>query len=37
MAKVMTGFGFGGKKADDFFWTKENFTVPMRMYDEFTT
>jgi uncharacterized protein (DUF1800 family) len=35
MAKVMTGFGFGGKKADDFYWTKENFTVPMRMYDEF--
>jgi uncharacterized protein (DUF1800 family) len=35
MAKVMTGFGFGGKKAYDFYWTKENFTVPMRMYDEF--
>ncbi len=35
MAKVMTGFGFGGKKADDFYYSKENFTVPMRMYDEF--
>ena len=35
MAKVMTGFGFGGKKADNFYYSKENFTAPMRMYDEF--
>jgi len=35
MAKVMTRFGFGGKNADDFYYAKENFTVPMRMYDEF--
>lgn len=35
MAKVMTGFGFGGKGADDFYWSPENFTVPMRMWDEF--
>src|SRR4029078_8329490 len=35
MAKVMTGFGFGGKKADDFYDTREDVTVAMRMYDEF--
>ena len=36
MAKVMTGFGFGGYKKDDsFFYSHEVFTVPMRMWDEF--
>ncbi|MEA3211823.1 MAG: hypothetical protein QOE70_4880 [Chthoniobacter sp.] len=35
MAKVMTGFGFGGRKADNFYWSPENFTAPMRMWDEF--
>lgn len=35
MAKVMTGFGFGGKKADDFYWEPENFATPMRLYDEY--
>ncbi len=35
MAKVMTGFGFGGPKANDFFDAPENFTAPMRMWDEF--
>ncbi len=35
MAKVMTGFGFGGKKADSFYDSPENFTGPMRLYDEF--
>ncbi|MGB8169385.1 MAG: DUF1800 family protein [Chthoniobacteraceae bacterium] len=36
MAKVMTGFGFGGHKKDDsFHYAQEAFTVPMRMWDEF--
>ncbi len=36
MAKVMTGFGFGGHKKDDnFYYAQEAFTVPMRMWDEF--
>ena len=35
MAKVMTGFGFGGPKANNFYDAPENFTAPMRMWDEF--
>lgn len=35
MAKVMTGFGFSGKKADNFYWSPENYTAPMRMWDEY--
>jgi uncharacterized protein (DUF1800 family) len=35
MAKVMTGFGFGGKSADSFYWSPERYTAPMRMWDEF--
>ena len=35
MAKVMTGFSFGGKKAKGFWWAPDNFTTPMRMWDEF--
>ena len=35
MARVMTGFSFGGPKAKDFWNARENFTVPMRMWDEF--
>jgi len=35
MARVMTGFSFGGKKADDFWYPPENYTTPMRMWDEY--
>lgn len=35
MAKVMTGFGFSGKKADNFYWSPENYTAPMKIWDEF--
>ncbi len=35
MAKVMTGFGFGGPKANNFYDAPENFTAPMKMWDEF--
>jgi len=33
MAKVMTGFSFGGPKSKDFWNAPENFLVPMKMYD----
>ena len=35
MARVMTGFGFGGPKARASIDARENFNVPMRMWDEF--
>lgn len=35
MAKVMTGFSFGGPKGDDFYYSPDNFTAPMRMWDAF--
>ena len=35
MARVMTGFSFGGPKANDFWYSPENFTAPMHMYDEY--
>lgn len=35
MARVMTGFSFGGPKAREFYYPPENFKVPMRMWDEF--
>jgi uncharacterized protein (DUF1800 family) len=35
MAKVMTGFSFGGRKAKGFWWAPDNFTTPMRMWDEY--
>jgi uncharacterized protein (DUF1800 family) len=35
MARVMTGFSFGGPKAKEFFYPPENYNVPMRMWDEF--
>jgi uncharacterized protein (DUF1800 family) len=35
MARVMTGFSFGGPKAKEFFYPPENFNAPMRMWDEF--
>ncbi len=35
MARVMTGFSYGGPKAKDFFYPPENLLVPMRMWDEF--
>lgn len=33
MAKVMTGFGFSGKGAKNFYWSPENYTAPMRIWD----
>jgi uncharacterized protein (DUF1800 family) len=35
MARVMTGFSFGGPKANNFWWPPENFLVPMKMWDAF--
>jgi len=35
MARVMTGFSFGGPKAKEFFYPPENYNAPMRMWDEF--
>jgi uncharacterized protein (DUF1800 family) len=35
MARVMTGFSFGGPKAKDFWYPPENFLVPMRMWDAY--
>jgi uncharacterized protein (DUF1800 family) len=35
MARVMTGFSFGGKKAKAFYWADDNYAVPMRMWDEY--
>jgi uncharacterized protein (DUF1800 family) len=35
MARVMTGFSFGGPKARGFLWPPENFTAPMRMWDKY--
>jgi len=35
MAKVMTGFSFGGKRAKGFWDAPDNFTTPMRMWDEY--
>jgi len=35
MARVMTGFSYGGPKAKGFYWADANYTVPMRMWDEF--
>jgi uncharacterized protein (DUF1800 family) len=34
-ARVMTGFSFGGKLGTDFWYAPENFTAPMRMWDEY--
>ena len=33
MARVMTGFSFGGIGATDFYYARENYTAPMRMWD----
>lgn len=35
MAKVMTGFSFGGRRAKNFYDAPENYVTPMRMWDEF--
>ena len=35
MARVMTGFSFGGKKANNFWWPPTNFLVPMKMWDAY--
>jgi uncharacterized protein (DUF1800 family) len=35
LARVMTGFSFGGPKARDFYYASENFVAPMRMWDQF--
>ncbi len=35
LARVMTGFGFGGPRSDGFWDWRENFQAPMRMWDEF--
>lgn len=35
MARVMTGFSWGGPKAKDFWDAPENYFVPMRMWDEY--
>ncbi len=35
MARVMTGFSFGGPKAKNFWDAPDNFTTSMRMWDEF--
>jgi uncharacterized protein (DUF1800 family) len=35
MARVMTGFSFGGPKAKDFWSADPNYLVPMRMWDEY--
>ena len=35
MARVMTGFGYGGKRARGFWWADANYLVPMRMWDEY--
>jgi uncharacterized protein (DUF1800 family) len=35
MARVMTGFSFGGPKANNFWWPPEDFLVPMKMWDAY--
>src|SRR5476651_1581841 len=35
MARVMTGFSFGGRGANDFWYAPENFVSPMRMWDAY--
>jgi uncharacterized protein (DUF1800 family) len=35
MARVMTGFSWGGPKGTDFWWAPENFEAPMRMWDAY--
>ncbi len=35
MARVMTGFSWGGSGADDFWWADANYTAPMRMWDKY--
>jgi len=35
MARVMTGFSFGGPKGRDFWYAPDNFTAPMRMWDQY--
>lgn len=35
MARVMTGFSWGGPKAKGFWDAPENYFVPMRMWDEY--
>jgi len=34
-ARVFTGMSFGGRRGTEFWWPPENFTSPMRMWDEF--
>ena len=35
MARVMTGFSFGGRKGKDFWFAPEDFVSPMRMWDTY--
>ncbi len=35
MARVMTGFSFGGPKGKDFWDAPDNYTAPMRMWDAY--
>ena len=35
MARVMTGFSWGGPKATDFWGSPSNYISPMRMWDEY--
>jgi uncharacterized protein (DUF1800 family) len=34
-ARVFTGLSFGGRGGTEFWWPAENFTAPMRMWDEY--
>ncbi|MBU6302408.1 MAG: DUF1800 family protein [Verrucomicrobia bacterium] len=34
-ARVFTGLSFGGKRGTEFWWPPENYTAPMRMWDEY--
>ncbi len=35
MARVMTGFSWGGPNGNHFWWAASNYTAPMRMWDEY--